>query len=222
MSWKGLGTWWVDELADDPSYDDVITPMLLDMLQPEPGLLYLDLGAGEGRVMRAVEAAGAGVVGLDLNEDLAGRAGASVVADLPQIPFREDSVDGVYALLVLEHVEDHGGVFASAAKVTREGGVFALVINHPYWSSPGSTPIQDEDGEDLWRPGAYFQPGYTDIPIRDQTVRFHHRSMGDLLNAAARAGWSLERLEEHAHHDRTASIDVPRLLACRWRLSREG
>lgn len=219
MSWKGLGEWWVDELAEDPTYDTVILPLLTDMLDPVPGLTYLDLGVGEGRVKRAVEAMGAIVIGIDVNEDLAGRAGASVVAELPEIPFQDHAVDGVYAVLVLEHVGDHRAVFRSAARVTRPAGVFALVINHPYWSAPGSTPIEDTDGEQLWRPGEYFERGHTDIPIREQTVRFYHRSMGDLLTAAAAGGWMLERLEEHPHHDHTATIDVPRLLVARWRLS---
>lgn len=218
MTWKALGQWWVEELADDGSYDLVLTPILLRMLEPQRGNLYLDLGAGEGRVMRAVRELGAEVVGLDINEGLARVAGASIVGDLPSVPVADASFDGVYALLVLEHVEDHRGVFQSAARVTRTGGVFALVINHPYWSSPGSTPIDDEDGVELWRPGAYFQPGHTDIPIRDQIVRFYHRSIGDLFTSAARAGWMLEEVEEHPHHDHTATIDIPRLLACRWRL----
>lgn len=134
MTWKELGQWWVAELAGDEAYDRVITPILIRMLDPRKEHRYLDLGAGEGRVMRAVRELGAEVVGLDINEELARVAGASLVADLPTIPAADNSFDGVYAVLVLEHVEDHRGVFESAAKVTRPGGVFALVSNHPFWS----------------------------------------------------------------------------------------
>ncbi len=219
MSWTDLGEWWLDELADDPAYEAITTPLLLQTLRPQSGHRYLDLGCGEGRVMRAVQGLGALVVGVDINESLMAGLDSGIVADLPVVPLRDDSVDGAYAVLVFEHVADHRGVFAEAARVTRDGGVFCLVSNHPYWTAPGATPIEDDDGEELWRPGEYFGPGGTDIPIRDHTVRFEHRSMSDLLNGAADAGWSLEAMSEHPHHDHSSQSNVPRLLACRWRLT---
>ena len=217
MPWTELGEWWRDELADDPAYDSVTTPLLIEILRPQAGHTYLDLGCGEGRVMRAVGDRGAKTVGLDVNEGLLEGISTALVATLPDIPLKDDSVDGVYAVLVLEHLEDHGAVFVEAARVTRPDGVFCLVSNHPYWTAPGATPIED-DGEDLWRPGEYFGQGGTDIPIRDHLVRFEHRTMSEILNSAAAAGWSLETMVERPHHDHTSQSDVPRLLACRWRL----
>jgi hypothetical protein len=81
-----------------------------------------------------------------------------------------------------------------------------------------STPITDTDGEVFWRPGEYFSLGYTDQPAGGSTVRFHHRSMSDLLNAAARAGWALDEMIEQPHHDLEDQKGIPRLLACRWHL----
>jgi hypothetical protein len=96
--------------------------------------------------------------------------------------------------------------------------VLALVINHPIWTAPDSTPITDTDGELLWRPGEYFSTGKTEIPAGNGTVTFHHRTMASLLNSAAEAGWSLERVIERPHHEFEDQAGVPRLLACRWRL----
>ncbi len=216
--WRSLGDWWLEEIDTDQAYDQVITPMLLDTLRPQAGHTYLDLGCGEGRVMRAIEETGATAIGVDINVRLAARAGRAVVSELPAIPFSDDSFDGAYSVAVIEHVGDHRAFFREAARVTRPGGVLVNVANHPYWTAPGATPIEDDDGEDLWRPGSYLERGHSDIPIRDFTIRFHHRSMSDILNAAADAGWSLEQMTEHAHHDHTSAADVPRLLACRWRL----
>ena len=218
MPWVELGDWWLEEIIDDPAYEAVVIPLLIEVLDPQPGHLYLDLGCGEGRVMRAVAARGARVIGLDLNERLAKLAPPTVVARLPSVPFVSDAVDGVFTVLVLEHVEDHQGLFGETARVTRVGGTFTVVMNHPVWTATGSTPIGDSDGEMLWRPGDYFTACSTEVESRGQTVTFHHRSMSDLLNAAADAGWSLEQMVERPHHDTAALPAVPRLLACRWRL----
>jgi SAM-dependent methyltransferase len=222
MSWSDLSEWWLSEVTDDPAYEQVVTPMLLEVLRPESGNTYLDLGSGEGRVMRAVTETGALVHGVELNQDLArqsSQAGPTVIGELPDLGFLgEDSYDGVYCVLVLEHIADHDALFQEAARVTKPGGVLALVMNHPVWTAPGSTPIADTDGETLWRPGSYFSEGTVEEPAGDGRVVFHHRTMGELLTVAADAGWSLDSMIEAPHHDLAEQAGIPRLLACRWRL----
>jgi ubiquinone/menaquinone biosynthesis C-methylase UbiE len=128
-----------------------------------------------------------------LSETLARKSGAhSIVAQLPEIPVRNASVDGAYAVLVVEHLADHRGFFSETARVVRSGGVLAVVANHPIWTAPDSSPITDTDGETLWRPGEYFSNGTTEVTAGEGIVTFHHRNMSVLLNAAADAGWSLE------------------------------
>lgn len=220
MSWSYLTEWWLSEIAHDPAYEEVVTPLLLEVLQPEGGEAYLDVGCGEGRVMKSVVEFGAVVHGLDINPDLARQAGSAVVADLAAIPLRNDAFDGVYSVLTLEHVAAHRRFFTETARVTRPEGVLAVVMNHPVWTAPGSTPISDADGEVLWRPGDYFSHGSSEVPAAESTVVFHHRSMADLLNAASGAGWSLEHMIELPHHEYEDQAGIPRLLACRWRLTR--
>lgn len=218
MNWSGLSEWWISEIAGDPAYDRKITPLLLEVLEPESGMRYLDVGCGEGRVMQTVQTKGASVVGLDLSYELIRRAGSGVVADLSAIPARDDSFDGAYSVLTLEHVEDHRTFFGEAARVTKRGGTLGIVINHPVWTAPDSTPISDAEGEVLWRPGRYFSDGSSEVPAGESTIIFHHRSMMDLLNGATNAGWSLERMIEQPHHEYEDQAGIPRLLACRWRL----
>jgi SAM-dependent methyltransferase len=223
MSWSELGDWWVSEISEDPAYEKVVTPMLLDILQPGSGLTYLDLGSGEGRVMRAVVEIGVKAHGVELNNGLAersGTAGTVVVGELPDLGFlKENSYDGAYCVLVLEHIHDHERLFHEIARVVKPGGVFGLVMNHPAWTAPGSTPISDFDGETLWRPGGYFSSGHSEEPAGERKVVFHHRTMAKLLNGAAGAGWSLEEMNEAPHHDLIDQSGIPRLLACRWRLN---
>ena len=219
MAWSELSEWWVEELAGDFSYETVVTPLLLATLNPVPDRLYLDLGAGEGRIMRIMSDRGMSVVGVDLSEQLAAASGSPmVVSEMPPIPMRDGAVDGVYSVLTLEHIFELSVLLTECARITRVGGVLAVVINHPVWTTPGSTPITDTDGEVLWRPGQYFSKGSTQIRPGEHTVTFHHRTMASLLNSAAGSGWSLEHMIERPHHELEDQAGVPRLLACRWRL----
>jgi SAM-dependent methyltransferase len=217
VSWSNLTEWWLAELRQDHAYDQVVSPLLFEVLRPVAGDTYLDLGCGEGRVMRSVEEMGAHVVGIDLNLELGSQAGVAVIAELPEIPMRHGSVDGAYSVLTLEHIAPHETFFRESARVVRPGGVLAIVINHPIWTAPGSTPITDADGEVLWRPGGYFGTGFTDEPAGGSKVRFHHRSMAELMNSAAGVGWCLEAMVERPHHDLPDQVGIPRLLAVRWR-----
>jgi 2-polyprenyl-3-methyl-5-hydroxy-6-metoxy-1,4-benzoquinol methylase len=217
VNWTELTEWWLAEVSEDPAYAGVVTPLLLKILGPEHDLTYLDVGCGEGRVMRAVAESGATVHGLDINVALARRARLAMVGHALEIPARDAGYDGVYSVLTLEHIPEHDRFFAEMARVTKPGGVLAVVINHPTWTAPGSTPISDSDGEILWRTGEYFSDGSSDIQAGEGTITFHHRSMSALLNAAANAGWNLEQMVEQPHHDFEDQAGIPRLLACRWR-----
>lgn len=233
MSWDELGDWWLAELAGDPDYAEAVEPLILHLLRPRSGGLYLDVGCGEGRLMGAVAQLGATAVGVDVLPDLlrrAGKQGPVIRLRLPSMAAVGSGVfDGAYVSLVLEHLADHRTVFEELARVTRPGGPLALVINHPIYTAPGSAPI-DEGDEVLWRPGMYFGSGSTEEPVSGGTITFHHRSMGDLLTSAAKAGWNLGQLEEYgvsgAQIDRYPALakqrHIPRLLGARWTRRTEG
>ncbi|MBM3695153.1 MAG: class I SAM-dependent methyltransferase [Actinobacteria bacterium] len=221
--------WWMAEVATDPVYAEEVIPLALEVLAPVPGARYLELGCGEGEVMRAVAARGVRILGCDLSRRLAARAaeaGPVVICRLPDLGWvRPESLDGALAVLVLEHLPDACTLFAAAAAVVRPGGVLALVANHPAYTAPGSGPLVDPaDGEVLWRWGPYMEEGVSEEPAGEGAVLFHHRSLADLLTAAAAAGWCLQRLVEHGVGERRASADpllaaqrqIPRLLAARW------
>ena len=223
----GLADWWAAEAAGDPAYRLEVLPLLVDLLRPEPGERLLDLGCGEGGVMAAVAATGAEVVGCDLSLDLLRRGkGHRVRARLPDLSWlAADSFDAAYAVLVLEHVEDHATLFRQVAAAVRPSGRLVAVVNHPVVTAPGSGPFVDhDDGEVLWRWGGYLEPAFSDEPAGDATVRFHHRPFGALLGAAAEAGWALAALVEQGVGPERAASDpllavqaaIPRLAGLRW------
>ena len=228
VSWDRIDSWWLEELAGDPAYEEEIEPLLMSLLQPQPDLLYLDLGCGEGRLMRKVTAKGSRVVGCDLSPLLLSRAvrrGPVVQCALPSLKWlKPASVDGAYVGLVLEHLRDERAFFLSSANVVRPGGVLTVVINHPIWTAPHSSPIEDNGGEILWRPGTYFGRGFSREPAGRDKVTFYHRTMADLLNSASAAGWDLQRMDERGISpaqvkripDLAGQEHIPRLLGLRW------
>ena len=225
-----LADWWLGEVEGDPSYDEEVVPLALEIASARPGERWLDLGCGEGRMMRALGGIGARVIGCDASRALAGRAAAAgpvVEGRLPDLSWiREDALDGAVAVLVVEHLPDVAALFRACARVVRPEGALALVVNHPLMTAPGSAPVFDPtDGEILWRWGDYLGAGTTVEPAGEGTVTFHHRSLGRLLSEASAAGWDLAEVRERGPGEARAARDpllglqrsVPRLLGVRWR-----
>ena len=113
------------EVEADLAYEALVTPILFNVLEPVSGHLHFDLGAGEGRVMRAVKDRGVAVHGLDINPELAARSsdrGPAMVGEIPGLGFTSPgSCDGAYCVLVLEHIKDHVGFFWWIANNVRPG-----------------------------------------------------------------------------------------------------
>lgn len=222
--WDHLAHWWLDEIADDPIYRLDVLPLAYDLLDDPAGIL-LDLGCGEGQAMRALPGR---VVGTDVSQVLLRRAisaGPVVRSRLPTLDWlNSDSIDTAYAVLVLEHLSDLR-IFESVIRVVKPGGALVVVLNHPAFTSAGAGPIIDQaDGEILWRWGNYFDGSETEMSAGGDSVVFHHRPLGQLVNSAAAAGWALERLIEvgfspaaiAAQPGYLGQEQMPRLLGLRW------
>jgi len=97
----------------------------------EPGLL-LDVGAGPGFLLSAARERGWDGQGLDLNPWAAAYArdqlGILVAQErLESAAFEEASFDAVTMMDLLEHVSDPDALIAESARVTRPGGILALL-----------------------------------------------------------------------------------------------
>jgi len=210
----------------DLTYTQDIVPLVADLLGAADGTV-LDLGCGEGQVMRALPTTT--VVGCDWSGELltrAAEAGPVVRCRLPDLSWLQSaSIAAAYAVLVLEHLPDIDRFFAEAARVVRSGGALVLVQNHPAYTPPGAGPIIDQtDGEILWRWGSYFDETSGREPAGQGWITFYHRPFAQLLSAAATAGWCLERAVEHGLSLDAVARDpgmsgqehMPRILGLRW------
>jgi SAM-dependent methyltransferase len=197
--WTALAPWWIVEVQADPIYELDVLPLAVDLMADSSGVV-LDLGCGEGQIMRALKPRR--VIGCDISLPLlehAAPAGAVVQCRLPSLAWlRSGSIDAVVSVLVLELFAAVRPIFEEVRRVTRPGGHFGIVVNHPAYTAEGSGPVVDlTDGEVLWRWGPYFDPGSSQEAAGDAAVTFHHRTMAELLTVAATTGWRLERLVEH-------------------------
>jgi len=100
-----------------------------------------------------------------------------------------------------------------------------VVMNHPAFTPEGAGPIVDPtDGEYLWRWGEYFRASRIPMSTPRADVTFYHRPLGDILNAAADAGWCLDEFIEAGFSDAAVASEpgyggqqqMPRLLGVRW------
>ncbi len=197
--WTELAPWWIVEVQTDPIYELDVLPLAVDLMEGSSGAV-LDLGCGEGQMMRAL--APRRVLGCDISQPLlrhAAAAGSVVRCRLPSLAWlRDGAVDATVSVLVLELFAEVRPIFEEVRRVTRRGGDFGIVVNHPAYTAAGSGPVVDlTDGEVLWRWGPYFDPGSSQEAAGEAAVTFHHRTMAELLTVAAQTGWRLERLVEH-------------------------
>ena len=205
-------------------------PLALELLGSTSGPL-LDLGCGEGQLLRALDSGPS--FGCDVSDTLlhhARNTSPVVQCRLPDLAWlQSESMAAATCLFVVEHIDDLKRFFGQVARVLVPDGALVLVMNHPAYTSAGAGPVVDlSDGEILWRWGSYFEIGSSPEPAGDGSVVFHHRPLGELLNSASRHGFVLERFDERGLSpeaiSRAASLvgqeHFPRILGVRWRLAR--
>ncbi|MBK5267201.1 MAG: class I SAM-dependent methyltransferase [Acidimicrobiia bacterium] len=216
--WDDLADWWREELETDPTYVEVVVPLLLAMLATRTGTV-LDVGCGNGRIMGELALAGLEPVGCDINTSLlaeAAKFGPVMRLELPGLPIRRASMDGAVVVLSFEHLENE--IFSELARVIRPGGWLVAVANHPFITAPDSASVIDPtDGEVFWRPGTYLDAGSSIEDANGQPVTFLHRPIGEFLTTAAKAGFSLNELREVPFEPGgLPDAGLPRLIGVRW------
>ena len=202
--WEQNAQWWQDGFTDgaDPEYEEQILPLTAECLAGAQRVL--DVGTGEGQIARLATQLGADlVVGTDpTRAQLAvarERGGGSWVRGAGEcLAFSDASFDAVVACLVFEHIPDHEPAIAEVARVLAPGGRFVFLLNHPLLQAPNSGWVIDHLlDEQYWRVGPYLVPDVTMEELAPGVVLpFVHRPLSQYVNAMARNGLLVERMEE--------------------------
>ena len=164
----------------------------------------LDLGCGEGRLSRDLQALGHSVVGVDRSAAMvtaARDADASIEvheADAAALPFEDASVDLVVAFMSLQDVDDLRGAVAEAGRVLETGGSFCIAIVHPL-ASAGAF-VGDDASSPFVIEGSYLDPSYYADRVARGGLEMEfvsaHRPLQAYVAALAESGFVLELLRE--------------------------
>jgi SAM-dependent methyltransferase len=208
----GEGTWedeaesWV-RWARAPDHDSYwyYSPGFLDEIVPAPGRRTLEIGCGEGRVVRDLAARGHSVVGIDSSPTLLRHAresdpgGEYLLADAAALPFADSSFDMVVAYNSLMDIDDMPGAVREAARVLEPGGRLCICITHPV-NDAGLFATEEPDAEFVISAGYLGERRRIDLTFERAglTMTFHGwlYSLEDYGRALEDGGFVIERLRE--------------------------
>lgn len=196
---------WAETYDTDPNRTrELAGKVLRDLDMPLEGRDIVEIGCGTGRNTEWLATKAASITALDFSEEMLQRA-RTRVAD-PRVrfihhdvrttwPLKNDSVDLIVAMLILEHVEHLKTVFAEATRALRPGGELFICELHPMRQLMGGQ--------------AQFSNMKTGA--RELVPAFLH-NVADYVNNGLSAGFELQRLDEWRDADASA-ISIPRLLS---------
>jgi ubiquinone/menaquinone biosynthesis C-methylase UbiE len=111
--------------------------LLVELLDPQAGERFLDVGSGSGGVARRAVGRGCEVVGVDIAEEAVEAAREAVpgarfeVADASGLPFEDAAFDIVASAFGVNFASDHATAAAELARVCRPGGRLGLTVMPP-------------------------------------------------------------------------------------------
>jgi SAM-dependent methyltransferase len=183
-------------------------PSIRAQLPDLSGKRVVDLGCGLGWFARWARRHGAAsVLGLDVSENMIGRAKASTIdqgidykiADLEQIELPEAGFDFAYSSLALHYIVDFTRLVRTVHQALLAGGSFVFSIEHPVYMAPMRPGWSfDEDGRRVWPVNSYAVEGPRRTDWFAKGVLKQHRTIGTTLNTLIGAGFVIRHVEEWA------------------------
>jgi ubiquinone/menaquinone biosynthesis C-methylase UbiE len=171
-------------------------PATRALLPDVAGATVLDAGCGAGHLAETLDARGARVVGLDVSHNMLGYARERVPdaeflrADLGcELPFGDESFDGVASSLAFHYVEEWGPLFRELRRLVGSDGWVVCSVQHPhadFEEYPDSRNYHDRElVSATWRSFGEV----VEVPA-------YRRPLSAMLGPALDAGFRLDRLVE--------------------------
>ena len=183
-------------------------PAIRAMLPDVRDKRVVDLGCGFGWTSRWMREHGAAsVLGLDLSENMIGRAKANTndsdieyrIADLETLELAKAGFDLAYSALTFHYIRDFDRLVRTIHRALTPGGNFVFTIEHPIFMAAAHPHwITDEDGRKTWPVNCYSIAGERRTDWFAKGVVKYHRTIGTTLNSLLRVGFQLLEVEEFA------------------------
>jgi len=219
--WDHVAAWY-DRLVGDAGSDyhrEVLLPVTLRLLDPQPGERFIDLCCGQGVLARALLERQAGfVLGVDASRRLIAAARGRgprdprlryLVGDATRPGDLGPPFDGAACVMAVQDVDDESALFRTMAAALRDGGRGVIVMMHPCFRVPRQSSWGWDEARRIRyrRVDRYLTPLRVPIathPGRDpgQHTVFYHRPLADYLNALGAAGLAVTAAEEPRSHRR--------------------
>lgn len=173
---------------------------------PQPPQRVVDVGCGEGRLVRDLKSLGYDVIGVDGSRTLleAARAadptGEYHLADAAALPLPDRAATLVTQFMSPQDIDDLDGAMREAARILAPGGRLRMALVHPI-NSAGRFASREAEAVFEIR-GSYFsERRYADTFERDgltMTFASIHRSLERVVSAIVAAGLLIDRVAEPA------------------------
>ena len=182
-------------------------PAMRALLPDLGGSGVVDLGCGFGWFCRwAREQGAARVLGIDISEQMLGRARAEsaedaaityVRADLEAIDLPPASFDVAYSSLALHYVRDPAALLATVHRALVPCGRLVFSTEHPIYMAPAHPSwTVDAAGRKTWSLNQYLVEGQRVTDWLANGVVKYHRTIGTILNLLIRVGFTIRHVEE--------------------------
>ena len=224
--WEEQAENWV-RWARKPGHDvfPFFAPLFFDEIVRADARRVLEVGCGEGRVVRELCERGHQVVGLEASETLvryareADARATYVAGDATRLPFGARSFDAVVAYNSLQTMREVGDMAAAVAEVERvlaPGGCFCFCVAHPITDV---ALVRSGGGQsELPEDSAYFQNMRVDTTVTQDGISMTFTgwtyTLEDYARALETAGMYVEVVREPRP---TAEQVVQRASLERWR-----
>lgn len=194
---------WTRKPGHDPYWH--YSPAFFQELVPPPGRATLEIGCGEGRVVRDLTARGHRTTGVDASGNLIAAArqadpvGTYLQANATALPFHDAAFDLVVIYNALMDFDDMPGAVAETARVLEPGGRLCVSVTHPVFNAGGF------DGDSADAPfvieGSYLDNRRRfEAVVEEDGVQMRFAGWADSLEAYTRpleaVGLLIERLRE--------------------------
>jgi SAM-dependent methyltransferase len=201
--WETSAEGWLEIQGDDGDWlrKWVLDDLIFDLCTQSCPRLLLDVGCGDGRFARKLEAAGVRVVGVDPIHRFLQRAhglgdGEFVRSVAEKLPFLDEMFDLVLSYVTLVDMPDYRSAIREMARVLLAGGRIVVATISPFTSSTNGW-VKDEEGRKLFFPvDRYLEETEQTLAWKGIQIVNYHRPMSAIMEGFLSCGLILEHYLE--------------------------
>jgi 2-polyprenyl-3-methyl-5-hydroxy-6-metoxy-1,4-benzoquinol methylase len=220
-AWDANAAFWDEHMGHGNAWHlELVRPATERLLGDPRGKRILDVGCGNGLLVRHLASLGADALGVDISEGMLSRARAYQTEHDARIEYRhldctdegairelgEAQFDGAVATMVLMDMAEIRPLFRGLAHVLKPGALFVFSVLHPAFNNAAMRVLAEQDGNTGDFSYSVNVQRYLSeetrygVAIVGQPNRQPHfqRPLHVLLGAGFEAGFVLDGLEEPA------------------------